>query len=176
MKKVLLALFSGFVGLFLVIGVFAPKEFSIEREVIVNKPKAVVFDYLRSLKSGQEWSPWSKRDPQIKIEFKGTDGTVGATSSWSGNREVGVGEQEIKSIVEGSRIDFELRFKEPMEDKSTGHLITESVSDHQTKVKWGMKGKSPFPKNIVCFIFNMKKSITTDFDSGLAQLKSNLEK
>ncbi len=44
------------------------------------------------------------------MNIKGVDGTVGAVSAWSGNREVGVGEEEIKKISQNERIDFELRF------------------------------------------------------------------
>ena len=56
----------------------------------------------------------------MKIETHGTDGTPGFVSAWnSTSNEVGEGEQEIKKITEGERVDTELRFKRPFETKAT---------------------------------------------------------
>ena len=175
MKKILIVLFV-LVGLVVVVGLVAPKDFHVEREVIINKPKDVVFFQLKYVKNHNQWSPWVKKDPNIVQEYKGTDGTVGFISSWSGNDQVGVGEQEITRIVEGEKIEFELRFKKPMEDTSQAYLITESVGENQTKVRWGMTGKSPFPGNVVCLLMNMKDKIGQEFQNGLNDLKSILEK
>lgn len=175
MKKILMAL-GILIGLILLIGLALPKDFHIEREVVINKPKSVVFDYMKQLKKQDNWSPWAKMDPGMSKSYKGEDGTVGFTSSWSGNNKVGEGEQEIKNIVEGERIDTELRFKKPMANTNTAYFITESVGPHQTKVRWGMNGKSPYPFNIVCFIFNMKKKVGENFEEGLESLKAVLEK
>ena len=159
-----------------VLGFIAPKDFSIEREITINKPVSVVFNYVKFVKNDRNWSPWASKDPNMTTDYRGTDGTVGFVSSWSGNDEVGVGEQETKSIVENSRIDFELRFKKPMEDTSKAYLITEAIGANQTKVKWGMIGKSEFPMNVFCMIMNMNKMLNNTFDEGLSSLKSVLEK
>lgn len=174
MKKLLIAL-VGIVAVIAIIGVIAPKDFKIEREVVINKPKDQVFAYLKSLKNGSNWNPWIKLDPNIVIDYKGEDGAVGSISSWSGNEQVGVGEQEIKDIREGEKIDFDLRFKKPMESKAIGYFTTESVGENQTKVKWGMMGETGFPFNIVCLVMGMTKNMNKDFDKGLANLKSILE-
>lgn len=168
-----LAILVGVIG---VLGIVAPKDFQVEREVVINRPKAFVYENLKFIKNHDSWSPWVKRDPQMTKSYKGTDGTVGFIYSWSGNSEVGVGEQEIKKIVEGERIETELRFKEPFEDSSQAYLITETVGENQTKVRWGMVGKSPFPINILCLIMNATKKIGNDFEEGLGSLKTNLEK
>ena len=159
-----------------VLGAIAPTDLHVEREVLIYKPKEVVFEDLKYLKSHDRWSPWFKRDPNVIKEYKGEDGTVGFVSSWSGNDQIGVGEEEITKIAEGERIDYELRFKKPMEDTSTAYLVTEALADAQTKVKWGMKGKTPFPGNVICMVMNMKQTLAKDFDEGLAMLKAELEK
>jgi hypothetical protein len=41
---------------------------------------------------------------------------------------VGIGEQEIKKITEGKRIDFELRFKVQFEATEKAHFTTEAIS------------------------------------------------
>jgi hypothetical protein len=174
MKKLIIIL-GILLALIIVAGVIAPTEMKVEREVTINKPKDIVFNYLRMLRNGQAWNPWSRKDPNIKTELKGADGTVGAVYSWVGNKEVGSGEQEIKNISEGSRIDFELRFSAPMTGTSEGYLVTEDLGENQTKVKWGMVGKNPFPFSIICMVLNLKDKLSSEFDQGLATLKSTLE-
>lgn len=158
-----------------ILGFIAPKDFYLEREIIINKPKDFVFQQLKSVKTHDLWSPWAKRDPQMKKTYQGEDGTVGFISAWDGNDQVGAGEQEIKSIIEGERIDTELRFKRPMEDSSDAFLITEIVSDSQTKVRWGMKDTMTFPGNVICLLMNMPAKLAKDFDEGLAQMKVVIE-
>ena len=127
-KKILIGL-AAVVGVFaLVIGVLAaiaPTELHVEREVVIEKPVAVVFSDLLLVKNHDTWSPWFEKDPNLAKEYKGEDGTVGFVSSWSGNDEVGVGEQEIKKIAENQRIDYELRF-----EADGGHQ--HGVSDHRS--------------------------------------------
>jgi hypothetical protein len=159
-----------------VLGAIAPTELHVEREILIYKPKGVVFEDLKYVKNHDRWSPWIKRDPNMVRDSRGEDGTVGFVSSWSGNDEVGVGEQEITKIAEGERIDYELRFSKPMQDASTTYLITEALADDQTKVRWGLQGKTPFPGNVMCMVMNMKRTLAKDFDEGLAMLKAELEK
>jgi uncharacterized protein YndB with AHSA1/START domain len=158
-----------------VLGAIAPTDLHVEREVVIDKPKDVVFSELKQVKNHEHWSPWFKLDPDLTKEYRGEDGTVGFVSAWSGNDKVGVGEMEVKKITEGERIDFELRFKKPMEDTSAAYLITEAAGENQTKVKWGMQGKTPFPGNVMCMLFNMKKMLAAQFDEGLGMLKKRLE-
>jgi len=164
------------VGAFFVLGLVLPKHFVVEREIVINKPKGFVFSQLKQLKNHKDWGPWAKRDPNMITEYKGTDGTVGFVSAWCGNDEVGVGEQEIKNIVEGERLDLELRFKKPMENNGEAYFVTETVGENQTKVRWGMKGESKFPMNVVCLVINMKGMLAKDFDEGLTSLKTVLER
>jgi uncharacterized protein YndB with AHSA1/START domain len=180
MKKIL-AIIVGLIvlaiGAVVVGGLVAPKEFKSEREIVINKPKAEVFAYLKMLKNQDTWGPWSKKDPAMKKEFRGTDGTVGFVSAWDSEKgDVGAGEQEIKKIAEGKRIDYELRFKRPFESIVDAHIITESVGDNQTKVRWGSSGNMPFPLNAMMLVMDIDKEMGKDFEEGLANLKTIMEK
>jgi hypothetical protein len=119
----------GIIALALIIALFMPKEYLIEREVVINQLKDTVFTYVKHFKNQNQFSVWSKTDTKMKKNFSGVDGTVGAIAVWeSDNREVGIGEQEIKKITEGKRIDFELRFKVPFEATEKAHFTTEAIS------------------------------------------------
>jgi len=175
MKKVLYVIL-GLVVLICIAGMIAPKDFSLEREVVINKPIDQVFAYLKPLKNQDEWSVWAKMDPHMKKEYRGTDGTVGFVSAWEGNSDVGKGEQEIKGITEMQRIDYELRFEKPYKTANQSYIITENAGENQTKVKWGFKGHMAFPMNVMLLFMNMDKMLGKDFEEGLANLKANLEK
>lgn len=174
-KRILLAL-AAIIVLALVIALFIKKEYLIEREIIIDKPKIEVFDYVKYLKNQDNYSVWAGMDPNMIKEFKGTDGTVGFISAWeSQNENVGKGEQEIIKIEEGNRIDYELRFVEPFEDKGNTYLITESIGDSSTKVKWGYTGKMNYPMNLMMLMMNMDKMLGPDLEKGLSNLKTLME-
>jgi high-affinity Fe2+/Pb2+ permease len=165
----------GIVVLVLVLAAIAPKNYNVSRSIEIAKPKKVVFDYLKSLKKQDEWSPWGKRDPNMEKKFTGTDGEVGAISYWKGNKEVGEGEQEITKIVEGDSIESQLRFLKPFKSTSDAYIITKEIEQDRTKVIWGFSGKNKFPMSIMMLFMSMDKAVGKDFEEGLASLKEILE-
>lgn len=179
-KKILIGLLAIVLILIAVVAVvsfISPTDFRVEREIRINKPKAEVFSYVKILKNQNDWGPWHKKEPTMKQEFRGTDGTVGFVSYWNGTKdEVGEGEQEIKKVTEGERMDTELRFKRPFETKADAYITTESVGDSQTKVKWGFTGSMPRPLNLMMLVMDMDEEVGKDFGEGLASLKAILEK
>jgi uncharacterized protein YndB with AHSA1/START domain len=175
-KKILIGII-GIIVLILIIALFVKKDYAVEKEIVINKPKTEVFDYIKHLKNQDNFSIWAKADPNMKKEYKGTDATVGFVSAWESNeKNVGMGEQEIKNIVEGERIDFELRFKKPFEATDNAFMTTEAVADAQTKVKWGFNGKMNYPMNIMLLFMDMDKMLGKDLEDGLKNLKGELEK
>jgi hypothetical protein len=100
---------------------------------------------------------------------------VGYVSAWEGNREMGSGEQEVTRILEGQRIEFELRFKTPFEATNQGYFAAEPIGASQTRVRWGMSGKTRFPMSLIGLFINCDKMIGSEFEWGLNKLKANLE-
>jgi uncharacterized membrane protein len=174
-KRILVVLIL-IVSIVLIAAYFMPKEYAIQREIVINKPADSIFKYVRYLKNQNQFSVWANIDPKMKLTYKGTDGTVGSISSWESKvKEVGIGEQEITKITEGKRIDFALRFKEPMNDTAVGFMSTDAITANQTKVKWGINGVFPYPMNIMMPMMNMDKMIGKDLDKGLENLKEQME-
>jgi hypothetical protein len=176
LKKILFVIL-GIIALILIVGLFVSKDYAVVREITINKPKSEVFDYIKYLKNQDNYSVWSKLDPNMKKEYKGIDGTVGFVSAWdSENENVGKGEQEIKGISEGDKIDFELRFLEPFEATDNAYMITEMVSENETKVAWGFNGSMAYPMNLMLLFMNMDEMLGKDLETGLQNLKTELEK
>ncbi len=171
----ILSVIVAIIMLFLIIALFVKKEYAVERSITIHKPKQEVFNYIRSLKNQDNFSKWASMDPNMKKEFKGTDGTVGFISAWEGNKKVGKGEQEIKKITEGDQVDFELRFIKPFPGIANAYMQTAAAGDTQTAVKWGIDSKMKYPMNLMLLFMNMDKLIGNDFATGLANLKNILE-
>ncbi|MCP5467844.1 MAG: SRPBCC family protein [Deltaproteobacteria bacterium] len=176
LKKIFFTLLL-LVAIPLITALFVKKEYAVEKEIIIDQPSAVVFDYIKYLKNQENFSVWAKMDPAMKREYRGTDGEVGFVSAWdSSNPEVGKGEQEIKKISEGQRIDLELRFFKPFQATEPAYMSTEALNETQTKVIWGFHGKMDYPMNIMLLFMNIEEKVGTSLDTGLKNLKEILEK
>lgn len=175
--KKIFAVIAIIIAIPLVVALFVKKDYVVEREIIINKPKAEVFEYIKFLKNQDNYSKWNMMDPDMKKTYQGTDGTVGFISAWESKKEnVGAGEQEIVNMIDGERIDMKLRFKVPFESQNDAYMITEDMSNNQTKVKWGFKGAFPYPFNLMGLFMDMEKAVGGDLEVGLQNLKNLLEK
>ena len=162
------------IAVVLIIALFIKNEYSIEREIAINRPKQQVFDYVRYLKNQDNYSKWVMEDPNMRKDFKGVDGQVGFVYAWDGNDKAGKGEQEIKKIAVGDNVDIEIRFIKPFEGIAQTNISTESLSENKTKVKWVMNGRSSYPMNLTnLFIDNI---LGKDLALSLNSLKTILEK
>jgi len=159
----------------LILALFMKKEHFVRREIIINAPRQKVFDFIKLLKNQDAFNKHAMAGPDRKREFKGTDGTVGYIYSWSGGKDAGVGEKEIKSIIDGKSIETEIRFVKPMKVSAIVIMETESLPDsNQTKVSWINTGTLNYPVNVM--IPMMEKSVKKDMDISLTNLKNILEK
>ena len=168
----ILIVIGALVALLLIAALFIKKEYNILREITINKPKTEVFGYVKHLKNQDNYSKWVRMDPNMKKDFRGTDGTVGFIYAWDGNKKAGKGEQEIKKIAEGERVDVEVRFEKPFEGIATAPIITEAISANETKVKWAMNGKSKYPLNFMNLF--MDDMLGKDLETSLTTLKAFL--
>ena len=163
-------------GFIIVLALAAPKKYRVERTIIILKPLPEVFNYIKHIKNQDNWSPWKKKDPNMVQEFFGEDGSIGFIAKWNGNKEVGEGEQEIKNIVENSRLESQLRFLKPWKSESDAFINVKEIDADNTEVTWGFSGNNKVPMNIIMLFFNMEKTVGKDFQEGLESLKEILEK
>ena len=174
MKKALFI--AGMLVLLLVVmHVIAPKNYQVERKVIVTSQIDTVFKSLCSLKEQQIWSPWAEMDANMKVEYRGIDGKIGSVTHWVGNEEVGEGEQEIMKIEDNTDIETELRFLKPFESTSIGFFKLKEL-ENQTEVTWGFRGEHAFPTTIIMLFMDMEEQVGPDFEKGLSKFKAYIEK
>lgn len=163
----------GLIALLLITAMILPKDFTISVSTTINKPQEVVFDYVKMIKNQENYSVWVMKDPNVKINYTGIDGTVGFKSSWeSFDDNVGVGSQQITKITD-DRIDVDLHFEKPMKGDNKAATIVEALSDNQTKLTSEFYVHSDYPVNLMSFMF--KDFVKKDQTQNLANLKKILE-
>ncbi len=72
LKRILLVL-AAIIVILLVVALFAKKDYSVEREITINKPKQEVFNYVKYLKNQNNYSKWAKLDLNAKMDYRGTE-------------------------------------------------------------------------------------------------------
>ncbi len=175
MKKILY-LIAALVAIPLIAALFIKKDYAVTRSIDIKKPKSEVFEYIKSLRNQDNFSAWSKMDPNMKKSYLGTDGTIGFKASWdSDNKDVGAGEQEIVKIDEGNSISSSLHFIKPFEGLADVNMATKEKSENETTVTWNMKSQMKYPMNFMLLFLNMDDMIGKDFASGLQNLKGIME-
>jgi hypothetical protein len=149
------------------------KDYVIVSEVVINKPKDEVFNYIIQLKNQRYYNKWIMADPDVKLNYAGVDATVGFISAWETNN-AGKGEQEITAIKNGESCDVELRFEKPFKGVSYYKAVTESVSASQTKVRTTFNTRTEFPMSAM--IPFLKIMLTKDMHENARNLKTVIEK
>lgn len=171
---IILSVIAGLIALLLISALFTKKGYDTRSEIIIHAPVPKVFDYLKQIKNQDHFNKWVMMDPNMKKEFKGTDGTVGFIYAWNGNKKGGEGEQEIKAITEGKNIDMEIRFVRPFAGVAHAKMMTEALPGDQTKVSWSTASSIKYPLNIMLPM--MVKMLEKDMGASLTTLKAILEK
>ncbi|HMH23281.1 MAG TPA: SRPBCC family protein [Puia sp.] len=174
---IILSILGILILLLLVVAFFAKEEYAIEKEVTIARPRQDVFGYVKLLRHQNEYNKWVMMDPDAKKEYRGTDGTPGFVATWdSANKNVGKGEQEIKKLTEGERIDLEIRFERPFKGVSFAYMTTRSLAQDQTRLSWVFSGTRNFPMRIFHVLLNLKKMLGKDMETSLSNLRAILEK
>lgn len=174
-KRIVIMIF-GIIMLLLIIGLFLPTKFQIERKIEISANKDSIFNYIKYLKNQNSFNVWAQMDPKMKQKFNGTDGQVGFVSSWeSKNKQVGIGSQTITKITPGKRIDSHLKFIVPFENENDAFMEVKKIASKKTQVSWGLYGKMPYPINVFTLFFDMDEALGKDLEGGLKNLKQQME-
>jgi hypothetical protein len=172
-SRILIA-FAGLVLAFVVLVALQPSRFRVERSVAIAAPPAAIFPHLDNPAKSHVWSPWAKLDPGARHAFEGPAAGVGASSTWSGNSEVGEGRQ---TIVESRRDEFvrlRLDFAKPFASTSMAEFALRPDGRH-THVTWSVAGESNFLCKAIGLFLSRDKMIGSQFEKGLADLRALVE-
>lgn len=171
---VILLVLACLITLILIIALFMKREHFVKCETVINAPKQKIYDYLKLLRNQETFNRGAQEDSNRKKEFKGTDGTVGYIYSWSGNKNAGEGEKEIIALIEGERVETEIRFVKPMKTSARIVMNMVAISESQTRLEWINSGTLNYPLNLMIPVF--QKMFAKEMEKSLLALKGILEK
>tara|TARA_R110002096_G_scaffold105923_8_gene233092 strand:- start:7122 stop:8048 length:927 start_codon:yes stop_codon:yes gene_type:complete len=142
-------------------------KFHVEKSIVMDSPREVVFDHVRDFQSWPEWSPWIITDPGCKVTYA----EDGAAYSWDGP-VCGAGEMKVVKDQSPEWIVSRLTFLKPWKSFADVRFDL-ATEDGGTRLTWSMDSELPM------FMFWMKSMMVAligmDYERGLAMLKARLE-
>ncbi len=173
LKKVLLGLGFALV-VFLGYVAMQPAQFLYMRGIVINAPPEKIYPYVSDFRLGNEWSPFIKVDPNIKLAYSGPPNGKGAKMTFDGNQEAGSGEIEILRAEPHSEVELQLTMTKPFKAVNTVRyqLVPEG---NGTRFTWSMAGENGFLGKLVGIFIDCEKMIGDQFDKGQNNLKELVE-
>ena len=159
----------------LLLALMKPARFRIERRTTIKAPPEKIFPLINDFRAWPAWSPWEKKDPNLKRDYSGAATGKGAAYAWEGNKNVGKGRMEITESTPPSRIVIALDFLAPFEAHSTAEFTFAPAGD-ATTVIWAMHGPNSFIAKVMSIFCSMDKMVGKDFEQGLANMKAAAER
>lgn len=173
---VIIYILIGLLLLVFILSSIAPKTYSVEKSIRINRPLKEVYDFVSHLRNQDQWVKWNTLDPDMKQTYQGEDGKIGFRSAWeSDQKKVGAGQQTITALEENKAVYTKLEFFKPFKSESDAYIKTEKVDESTTDVFWGFTGVMNPPMNVMLLLMDMAKLVGKDFEEGLAKLKDVLE-
>lgn len=158
--------------LIVVVGLFLPTSYRVERSVVIAAQPGEIHEYVGDLTMWDKWTPWKEDDQTLVVTHGKKTSGVGASQSWVG--ESGDGALTITKDSQDEGIEYDMVF-------DGGTYVCESaigfgaMPDGDTRVTWVMKGEIGTPVIGGYFAMMMDSMVGEMFDRGLANLKARVE-
>lgn len=177
LKKILIAVAVVLVVLLIIVAT-RPPSYRVARSTSVTAPPAVVYAEIIDFHRWDDWSPWAKLDPAMKVTHAGPASGPGAAYFWSGNDKVGEGKMLITGARPAQEVNINLDFLKPFESSARTGFLLEAAPGGKgpTKVTWSMSGDNNFVGKAFSMFMDMDAAIGKDFEKGLLALKTVSEK
>lgn len=150
-----------------VVGMFLPRSWSVERTRTMRAPPERVQEFLEDLKTWDAWTPWSKtRDGTLVVTYDGPPRGAGSRMSWEGQL-LGFGSLTlVKSSPQG--VAYEIQFR-GVEQVTHGALAL-APDPTGARVTWTDGGELGWNPIMRVFAPLFEAKLATDFDAGLSRL------
>lgn len=151
-----------------------PDTFRLSRSIFIAVPPERIFPLIDDLGAMNEWNPFVKADPRIRLSYSGPERGVGAINDFAGDSRVGAGRAEIVESVSPNRVVIALGMNRPMKCKNRIEFTIEPQAQG-ARVTWDMGGSQPFLGKLMSVFIDTEKMVGGAFEKGLADLKSCVE-
>ncbi|MGC9452293.1 MAG: SRPBCC family protein [Oceanipulchritudo sp.] len=162
-------------GLFIAVTAFLPKDYHVERSVVISAPAVLVYSQVVDLEAWQAWNPWSEMDPEMTIEYGENTVGKGAWYAWTSN-VAGNGRMTIIETSAPNTVRYELVFQGYDELPSYSSMILEADDPlSPTRVTWTFEGDVGDQFFARWMAVAMDKFVGESYQQGLKALKKRCE-
>ena len=158
--------------LVVVVGLFLPTSFTVQRSIVIEAGPQKVHEYVGDLSKWDDWTPWKEEDPSIVVTRGEKISGVGASQYWVG--ESGDGALTITKDSPQEGIEYDLVF-EGGQYVCQSTLAYDELRDGVTRVTWIMNGDMGAPVIGGYFAIMMDSMVGEMFERGLSNLKKKVE-
>lgn len=170
LKKILLGLVAVLIILVAVV-MMQPDEYRVERSMEIDASAERIYSQIADLRQWPAWSPWAKKDPDMKMEFSDVTTGVGAYAAWDSATE-GKGRQTIAEVVEHRHLAIDLEFITPFAARAKTDFTIEPRGDRAAILTWGMDGRNDgFIAKVFYLLMDFEAMIGADYETGLQAIK-----
>jgi hypothetical protein len=159
--------------LLLIIALFLPDGYFIEKSAIIKRPCAFVMDKVADFHNHIQWNPWHKKGPNSETTITGLAKRPGHKYSWKGTK-LGTGSLTLRDIDE-KHIHFDFELIKPLKTIARDNWLFEEWGNDETKVTWQNFGMLPYPIGRLMG-YTLHKTLKREFAQGLKNLKSFCER
>jgi hypothetical protein len=163
------------VGIVLAVAATRPNDFRVQRSASIKAPPEKIFPHIDDLHAFNTWNPFNKKDPNVKGSYSGAASGPGSAYAFEGNKDVGRGRIEITDSRPASEVRMNLHILAPMEGRSVVEFTLHPKGD-STSVSWAIHGPMPYLSKVFSLFCDMDAMIGKEFENGLADLKTIVER
>lgn len=170
--KNILIVFAVIAAITVIVGLFLPSEFKVEKSKIIDAPQEELFAQVNDVKNWNNWNAWNKIDPEWDVKYSGETKGTDAWYSWDSNDEnVGSGKVTITKSEPNSVVEGTMQFGD-MTPATIYHKF-EPQDDGKVKVIFGID--SDIGNNILMkYVFNFfaKSGVSKNYEKSLDALEA----
>lgn len=130
-------------GLFLIIPLFLPATFKVQRILQINTAPNVVYQKVLDFNARQQWDPWLEKDPAADVKVRTTPDNIGSVLRWDGEK-IGTGEITLREKVDNRALYMRVEFTSPYTTTVKSYWKFEPA-DKGTRVTWTISGPLSYP-------------------------------
>lgn len=159
--------------LIILIALFLPKEFVVQRSIDINGSPEKVFPYISDLRAWEKWSAWQEQDSTLNFTYEGASEGIGAVQKWNG-KITGKGSVTITGSDPRKGIDYTMTMSDG-NLKLYGGLHFKNIKGDSLELVWNSTcnlGGNPLMRYFGLFV---ESALGPDYEKGLKKLNGLVE-